>query len=493
MDSNSAQPRPFARFRRLFPYLVMLAVLLYAGWWCFVRITHRPPGAEPYESIVRRISPPTTDDTLPELANLVASLPAMPYSGFDVDFANRGDWTPGERPVLADVIRYLELPGTRSALGNLRAFDGKAIAFDPLYNLYKPLRTAIKTLVADARYQVEANGDFNAAVEDLLCALRLAKLLHDQPTMISLLVAIGCERLTSVELGYVVRDPRMPRDVLEALPQRLADAASPATPNWPAVLQFERAVLVAGLDDFYTNPPTGEGWLDIEAFANIKWSPGFGIAGAGLSTSGGLWNVFSPVFHSRRTCESKIDALLAVLADVAELRGLAAFDRLADYEHLADRLTILDGPLSMTLRNLHGSLKRTLQVHMERDALSAIIAIERYRRDHEQLPETLDVLVPDYLDALPLDWYADAPFGYRVDGDAYRLYSVNSNRRDDGRPGDTQRWESEWELDDYDFTAPRPPSDSENYVESDRKNAYWPDDDADDTETTTSDTDPKTP
>lgn len=61
------------------------------------------------------------------------------------------------------------------------------------------------------------------------------------------------------------------------------------------------------------------------------------------------------------------------------------------------------------------------------------VALERFRRDHAgALPETLQVLVPDYLAAVPVDPFSGRPLIYRHDADAYTVYSVGPDRKDDG-------------------------------------------------------------
>jgi hypothetical protein len=62
----------------------------------------------------------------------------------------------------------------------------------------------------------------------------------------------------------------------------------------------------------------------------------------------------------------------------------------------------------------------------------ATLAIERYRRVHGAVPSDLSGLVPAFLPAVPIDPFTGQPFVYRAGSDAYLLYSVDVNRRDDG-------------------------------------------------------------
>lgn len=72
------------------------------------------------------------------------------------------------------------------------------------------------------------------------------------------------------------------------------------------------------------------------------------------------------------------------------------------------------------------------QMIVDRSARVAI-AIERYRRDHrDALPETLEALVPEQLRDIPADPLTGASLLYRVEPDAYVVYSVGADLADDG-------------------------------------------------------------
>jgi len=59
--------------------------------------------------------------------------------------------------------------------------------------------------------------------------------------------------------------------------------------------------------------------------------------------------------------------------------------------------------------------------------------LERYRLAHGQLPDTLDALVPEFLDRVPNDVINGQPLRYRQTGaDQFVLYSVGWNEIDDG-------------------------------------------------------------
>jgi hypothetical protein len=60
-------------------------------------------------------------------------------------------------------------------------------------------------------------------------------------------------------------------------------------------------------------------------------------------------------------------------------------------------------------------------------------ALERYRLAHGEYPETLEALVPQFIERLPHDIINGQPLKYRrVEGMGFLLYSVGWNGTDDG-------------------------------------------------------------
>jgi hypothetical protein len=83
-------------------------------------------------------------------------------------------------------------------------------------------------------------------------------------------------------------------------------------------------------------------------------------------------------------------------------------------------------------------LVRTDQVHLHWRALETRIALERYKRRHGSYPGTLDLLVPEFLAAVPQEPWSPGPLRYKVlpapdaKGLGYVLYSIGEDGVDDG-------------------------------------------------------------
>ncbi|MDP7304534.1 MAG: hypothetical protein QGG09_15625, partial [Pirellulaceae bacterium] len=64
--------------------------------------------------------------------------------------------------------------------------------------------------------------------------------------------------------------------------------------------------------------------------------------------------------------------------------------------------------------------------------IDAAIAIERFRRREGRLPESLDELIPEFLEAVPMDPFDGQPIRYLVKKDAYLIYTCGRDRADGG-------------------------------------------------------------
>ncbi len=140
----------------------------------------------------------------------------------------------------------------------------------------------------------------------------------------------------------------------------------------------------------------------------------------------------------------QIEEYEALMADIVSARSdPAAAERVGE---LVDRLGS-DGVYAARRRFLATTADTLIMIEdtlsgleVERGATLLMIAIARHRFDHGLYPDSLDALVPVYLDDLPRDVLApDGLFRYRVVdkhaervSDGVLLYSVGPDGVDDG-------------------------------------------------------------
>lgn len=159
------------------------------------------------------------------------------------------------------------------------------------------------------------------------------------------------------------------------------------------------------------------------------------------------WRTFRPLRYSQfLTCYEK--ALAAgELAWPRALDEAASIDVATSEERKLPAVRLVVGPGSRAYD--FGWAARTMAV--QRTALTAV-CLELYRRATGCFPRCLDDLIPDYIAEVPCDPYTGSPLLLATSDDAMVVYSVGSDRRDDG--GDTVYHPDAYDRADFGFRVP---------------------------------------
>jgi uncharacterized protein (DUF2132 family) len=82
------------------------------------------------------------------------------------------------------------------------------------------------------------------------------------------------------------------------------------------------------------------------------------------------------------------------------------------------------------------SLAKVREVVFKSDAQNVVnetaLLLAKYHQDQGFYPKSLDALVPQYIEMLPVDLFNGATLIYRKEVDGFALYSVGPNLEDDG-------------------------------------------------------------
>lgn len=76
---------------------------------------------------------------------------------------------------------------------------------------------------------------------------------------------------------------------------------------------------------------------------------------------------------------------------------------------------------------IHNELRTVATLRAARTAM----AVNRFRRDHGHLPQTLEELAPAYLPAPPIDPFTGTMMLFRADDDVYVIYGIGKDTRND--------------------------------------------------------------
>ena len=137
------------------------------------------------------------------------------------------------------------------------------------------------------------------------------------------------------------------------------------------------------------------------------------------------WDARSQMKRLDEVCTDRIARATRQLADWKNTPDGTPAD------HWTKRERLIYAPALAIALSDRGPVGVVLGTQTVRDGSRAIVAIERYRREHGRVPESLAALVPKYLDAVPMDRFVSESLRYRVvSDDEYQLYSVGADAED---------------------------------------------------------------
>lgn len=380
-------------------------------------------------------------------------------------------WSKRELPKLAAWLNH-----NRTALNTIREATRRKRWFNPvvgvqgeerglllgaLLPMSQEMRDFARALTSAALLAV-SEGRIDDAVRDLMACHRLARLVGQGHFIIDSLVGVAIEAITFEAEIAMLRSGRLADKQLAAY-QKEIEALPPLPPVAERVNRAERFVLLDAIT--YVARRGYKGLKEItdlsevggikEWFNDLKWK---------VLASLIDWN------HVLKKANTEFDRLNVVMRK----------RRFADWhvaqkkhdEHLGKiRSGLLDGKvflkkllnekkdasaISDTMANVFVALfmPALKQVGVAEDRattrlklLRLAIALERYRKANENFPAKLADLQPKFVKKLPQDYFTEKPFRYRPAKDAYLLYSIGINLKDDGG---RMKWE-----DDHDDIAVR--------------------------------------
>ncbi|MEO1235642.1 MAG: hypothetical protein AAFX76_02515 [Planctomycetota bacterium] len=374
-------------------------------------------------------------DPLPELPDTIFFLPSVPWTAAD---------HPDEARWLADHAGLLDrlAEATRKPHYFVPFTNG---ADEPLIGTLLPHlghgRSIARLWRARAMHRL-GEGDPEAAWADNLAAYRLGRHMR-RGVLIDHLVGISIEALSNGLLEELLASP----DLTPAMARRMAQDLAALPPVRPLTETYEFHERFGSLDAmvFAISKPDALrdlGLGDIAAINRVAPLRGLDLNVIlrrvnrhydELERVSRLEDPLEKIAAIERWDES-IEAVRQhtqqvmfrpeVMAVVTH--GPRPLSRWAVSHFVGDLLT---GILLPAL----GAANRTEDQARQVTAIAPVaIAVAGYRAEHGNYPEALDDLVPDWLDAVPIDGYSGEPLRYVVIDGRPVIYSVGPDLEDDG-------------------------------------------------------------
>lgn len=312
------------------------------------------------------------------------------------------------------------------------------------------LRHFARLLQVHVRLAAE-QGNADEAAEDVVSLMRMARQLRRERGELSHLMSFAVFAVAANSVAEVLANN--PDLLTEESLERISNAVSDYAGSSRITIDFdgERDFTDDVIQRYFTDDGNGDGRVNAEGVANLSY------AATGTHRPLSLQeHLFGPVttfnLASRAEFQAQRDQILARAAEECATPGWARkTSPLLDLEKSFDAAPELQTKYAMlsillpALRKAAGSVDR---INQDIDTARALLAIARYRHRHGSYPSTLSSLDPDLLAQAPLDMFDGQPLRYTLREAWPLLYSVGSDRRDDGGslPPPGMQPERAWQL-----------------------------------------------
>ena len=355
-------------------------------------------------------------------------------------------WTTDEFPLIAAWVEANEVPlrAVVAATERPRYYspmvvpDGEpdACMFDVLLPGVQASRELSRALAARAMRAL-GSGREAEAWQDLMAIHRLGRLVGQGPTLIEFLVGVAIESMAIKGELRLLADTQPSADVLAAYREQL-DRMPPRGSCAAKVDVSERAMhldIVQRLADGRTtfaklaelnDTDAGVGRLDDPAIRSlIDWNAVLVQANAWVDQLVAAGRLPDPG-ERRRALERHDEDIDAIARAVRERRA-----------SLSPRLggTVItqtvSGEIASTMLPSANAYAGENRAMMLMRGLDLALVLAAYRNDHGGYPESLEMLVPKWVAAVPVDLFTGEPLRYERTAEGYRAWSVGPDGKDD--------------------------------------------------------------
>ncbi|MEK6677156.1 MAG: hypothetical protein AABZ47_16070 [Planctomycetota bacterium] len=259
-----------------------------------------------------------------------------------------------------------------------------------------------------------SEGRFHDASESILLQFHLADGMTREPTIIARLVQIAMEALALRSLEGLLSAGEVDTETLDGFMTHLDTHVRLGSLRLG--LQGERVHFVNmctfGYRVTFTGPlPEDEPFIPYPNLTKMLNVPGLGfLAYLNLSTGARM-----------------LTALIDAADDPKRL-----LDEGKRMEQELDQL----GKSRFLVKTLLPSLSRACllnaRIHAELDCARCGVAAERFRLKTGRMPESLSELVPEFLEAVPIDPFDGQPLRFKTSEEGIVIYTIDDNEVDDG-------------------------------------------------------------
>ncbi|MBX3439827.1 MAG: hypothetical protein KF861_20220, partial [Planctomycetaceae bacterium] len=289
------------------------------------------------------------------------------------------------------------------------------------------VREAARLLMAQAMLEL-GNGNIDRAFELTLACHRLARLVSEHPTLIGAMISVAVETMAAQGDAAIVLDDRLTGEQASDFRRRLKSLPPPRS----IADVYDRGERFMSLD-MTLAMATGRITEEDLQIPRIAFRMGFD-PNPTLRRFNEYYDATLQILQISDP-EERTQAFWDLDARIEEhnkKRGIEWWLRML--VHAKRGMSEAIGNVLVTLLIPTGEQAATASDRrfIRLEFCDVGYALAEFRAANGHFPDTLEELVPDDLDAVPLDFYTGDPLKYRRTDAGFVLYSVGENGIDDG-------------------------------------------------------------
>jgi hypothetical protein len=292
------------------------------------------------------------------------------------------------------------------------------------------LRTAARYLKFHMALSA-SQADPAAVVANYVACLRLADHAQEFPTLVAQLVTVAISALAFNEIRDVlVRHPGLFSDA--QLAELIVATKTAGGGRYRMRTDNDRRSIEDFLQRLFTDDGTGDGHLCYEGAQFAQRAQ----IGSNKAQPDPVLRFVRPITSLGEFSRKQIWGWFTHMYDLLDADLAVEPWTLATLHHEVYVSTLPSRGFAKTVHIMSPALSKAfgsfVAIEQERRGVLAALAIHRFRVAHARYPQTLEELVPDYLNDVPIDLQSGQPLRFvHRDGQPY-VYSIGSDRDDDG-------------------------------------------------------------
>ncbi len=320
---------------------------------------------------------------------------------------------------LADNAKSLELLHKASRIKHCRFPVDYTAGFNTSINYLSDLRQSFRLLSLEASFHAQNNKP-DAVIDSIDAALGLARCLEKEPLIISHLTRNASIADTLKVLENAINQIEFSDQQLNALLHAIEDTKN------PDAMLYGFAGEIPQTMDFFTK-------LTNQKLQLLGYSPSPLIY---LYTAIGMTNQDAFIY-------------LDIMTKYIEAYKLPPIERLEVVKSIDTEIREIP-KIRYLAKAMTPAVARVTEIDCRSvarlDAAFAAIAVERYRLVNARLPESLNDLIPEFLESVPIDPFDGKPLKYKKLDPGFVIYGVGEDLSDDGGKERGPKREKPWDV-----------------------------------------------